>query len=130
MRYDDRNAIPRAAAFLLTEENVPTAIVYGIVTEGARELITGSLRTRKATFNLDAFLKEALGGATPGHYYGGGRREAGGFEIPIGFLAGHHDDEFRQWKWRLCDEQLKRKLWARLGVQKMRQDTGSSDEDV
>lgn len=120
LRYEDRDAIPQAADFLLTEENVHTAIVYGLVIESGRELIIGSLRTKKATLNPDAFLKEALGGPQAGRYYGGGRREAGGFEIAIGFLAGSYDDEFMQWKWRLYDEQVKRKLWARLGVEKLR----------
>jgi hypothetical protein len=81
-------------------------------------LIIGSLRTKKPTLNPDTFLKEALGGPEVGRYYGGGRREAGGFEIAISFLTGSYDDEFMQWKWRLYDEQVKRKLWARLGVGK------------
>lgn len=126
LRYEDRDAIPQAADFLLTEENVHTAIVYGLVVEGGREMIVGSLRTKKATFNPDTFLKEALGGPEAGRYYGGGRREAGGFEIAIGFLAGNYDDEFMQWKWRLYDEQLKRKLWTRLGVEKLRQPRGET----
>ena len=120
LRYGDRDAIPQAADFLLTEENIHTAIVYGLVIEGGREMIVGSLRTKKATLNPDSFLKEALGGPEAGRYYGGGRREAGGFEIAIGFLAGDYDDDFMQWKWRLYDEQVKRKLWARLGVGKAR----------
>jgi nanoRNase/pAp phosphatase (c-di-AMP/oligoRNAs hydrolase) len=124
LRYDDRDAIPQAADFLLTEENVHTAIVYGLVIEDGREMIVGSLRTKKVTFNPDTFLKEALGGPEAGRYYGGGRREAGGFEIAIGFLAGDYDDDFMQWKWRLYDEQVKRKLWARLGVEKVRQPRG------
>ncbi|HYE73132.1 MAG TPA: bifunctional oligoribonuclease/PAP phosphatase NrnA [Blastocatellia bacterium] len=126
LRYEDRDAIPQAADFLLTEENVHTAIVYGLVVEGGREMLVGSLRTKKATFNPDTFLKEALGGPEAGRYYGGGRREAGGFEIAIGFLAGSYDDEFMQWKWRLYDEQLKRKLWARLGVERLRQPRGET----
>jgi nanoRNase/pAp phosphatase (c-di-AMP/oligoRNAs hydrolase) len=121
LRYEDRDAIPQAADFLLTEENVHTAIVYGLVIEGGREMIVGSLRTNKATLNPDSFLKEALGGPEAGRYYGGGRREAGGFEIAIGFLTGCYDDEFMEWKWRLYDEQIKRRLWARLGVEKLRQ---------
>lgn len=117
LRYEDRDAIPQAADFLLTEENVHTAVVYGIVEKpGGGEAIIGSLRTRKATLNPDAFLKEALGGAEPGRYYGGGRRAAGGFEIPVGFLAGSYREDFMHWKWRLYDEQIKRKLWAKIGV--------------
>jgi len=129
LRYEDRDAIPQAADFLLTEENVHTAIVYGLVIEGGREMIIGSLRTKKATLNPDAFLKEAFGGPQVGRYYGGGRREAGGFEIAIGFLAGSYDDEFMQWKWRLYDEQVKRKLWERMGVEKMRQPRGESPQE-
>jgi nanoRNase/pAp phosphatase (c-di-AMP/oligoRNAs hydrolase) len=116
LRYEDRDAIPQAADFILTEDNIHTAIVYGLVIDAGREMIIGSLRTKRATLNPDAFLKEALGGPQAGRYYGGGRREAGGFEIPIGFLTGRYDDEFMQWKWRLYDEQVKRKLWARMGV--------------
>jgi nanoRNase/pAp phosphatase (c-di-AMP/oligoRNAs hydrolase) len=116
LRYEDRDAIPQAADFILTEDNVHTAIVYGLVIDAGREMIIGSLRTKKATINPDAFLKEALGGPQTGRYYGGGRRGAGGFEIPIGFLTGSYDEEFMQWKWRLYEEQVKRKLWARMGV--------------
>jgi len=118
LRYEDRDAIPQAADFLMTEENVHTAIVFGMISrDGVRELIIGSLRTIKQTLNPDTFLKEALGGPSTGHFYGGGRREAGGFEIPIGFLAGKYEDEFMDWKWRLYDEQIKRKFWAKLGVE-------------
>lgn len=129
LRYEDRDAIPQAADFLLTEENVHTAVVYGLVIGGRREMIIGSLRTKKETLNPDAFLKEALGGPQTGRYYGGGRREAGGFEILIGFLAGSPDDEFMRWKWRLYDEEVKRKLWARMGVEKIRQPRGEPPQD-
>jgi nanoRNase/pAp phosphatase (c-di-AMP/oligoRNAs hydrolase) len=129
LRYEDRDAIPQAADFLLTEENVHTAIVYGLVIESGREMIIGSLRTKKATLNPDAFLKEALGGPQAGRYYGGGRREAGGFEIAVGFLAGSYDDEFMEWKWRLYDDQIKRKLWARMGVEKVRQPRGEQPQE-
>jgi nanoRNase/pAp phosphatase (c-di-AMP/oligoRNAs hydrolase) len=122
LRYEDRDAIPQAADFLLTEENVHTAIVYGIVImPGDREAIIGSLRTKKATLNPDTFLKEALGGQTPGRYYGGGRRGAGGFEIPVGFLAGSYDDDFMNRKWRLYDDQIRRKLLIKIGVQSLHQ---------
>ncbi len=118
LRSEDRDAIPQAADFLLTEENVHTSIVYGIVTgPGERETIVGSLRTKKATFNPDTFLKEALGGDESRHFYGGGRREAGGFEIPVNFLAGKLDEDFMRCKWQLYDRQIKRRLWAKLGVQ-------------
>jgi nanoRNase/pAp phosphatase (c-di-AMP/oligoRNAs hydrolase) len=116
LRSEDRDSIPQAADFLLTEENVHTAIVYGIIVKGDREMVVGSMRTDKVTLNPDEFLKEALGATETGRYYGGGRRGAGGFEIPIGFLAAIKDDELMRMKWRLYDELLKRKLFAKIGV--------------
>jgi nanoRNase/pAp phosphatase (c-di-AMP/oligoRNAs hydrolase) len=117
LRSEDRDSIPQAADFLLTEENVHTAIVYGIITKGDREMVIGSMRTDKLTLNPDEFLKEALGATETGKYYGGGRRGAGGFEIPIGFLAAVRDDELKRMKWRLYDELIKRKLLDKIGVQ-------------
>jgi nanoRNase/pAp phosphatase (c-di-AMP/oligoRNAs hydrolase) len=116
LRSEDRDSIPQAADFLLTEENVHTAIVYGIILKGDREMVVGSMRTNKVTLNPDEFLKEALGATETGRYYGGGRRGAGGFEIAIGFLAGIKDDELVRMKWRLYDELIKKKLLAKIGV--------------
>ncbi|MEK6408968.1 MAG: bifunctional oligoribonuclease/PAP phosphatase NrnA [Acidobacteriota bacterium] len=116
LRSEDRDSIPQAADFLLTEENVHTAIVYGIILKGDREMVVGSMRTNKVTLNPDEFLKEALGTTEAGRYYGGGRRGAGGFEIPIGFLAAIKDDELVRMKWRLHNELIKRKLLEKIGV--------------
>ncbi|HKV40508.1 MAG TPA: bifunctional oligoribonuclease/PAP phosphatase NrnA, partial [Blastocatellia bacterium] len=93
-----------------------TAIVYGIIIKSDREMVVGSMRTSKVTLNPDGFLKEALGTTEAGRYYGGGRRGAGGFEIPIGFLAGVNDDDLTRMKWRLYDELIKKKLFAKIGV--------------
>jgi nanoRNase/pAp phosphatase (c-di-AMP/oligoRNAs hydrolase) len=119
VRATDRDAIPQAADFLLTEENVHTAIVYGIVIgerEGQRtESLVGSLRTTKLSLHPDLFIKEALGRAENGGFYGGGRSEAGGFEIPIGFLAGTGTD-YDQLKWQVYDSQVKQRLFAKIGI--------------
>lgn len=129
LRVEDRDSIPQAADFLLTEENAHTAIVYGIIIKGDREMVVGSMRTDKVTLNPDEFLKEALGATETGRYYGGGRRGAGGFEIPIGFLAGVKDEELNRMKWHLYDELIKKKFFAKIGVrvpsQGARNDTGS-----
>lgn len=113
LRYDDRDAIPQAADFLVTEENVHTAVVYGIVhdEDNEVEVVIGSLRTSKLTLDPDEFLKEALGQDPQGRYYGGGRNMAGGFEIPVGFLSGCNDNaEYTKLKWEVFDSQIKQKL--------------------
>ena len=102
----------------MTEENVHTAIVYGIVIdeETHRETVIGSMRTSKLTTNPDEFLKETLGTNEIGKYYGGGRRGAGGFEITTGFLSGHYDQTLMDTKWRLFDQVIKRKFYTQLGI--------------
>ncbi|MCU0534255.1 MAG: bifunctional oligoribonuclease/PAP phosphatase NrnA [Hydrococcus sp. Prado102] len=113
LRYEDRDAIPQAADFLVTEENVHTAVVYGIVHDEDNEIevVIGSLRTSKLTLDPDEFLKEAFGQDGQGRFYGGGRNMAGGFEIPIGFLGGANDNaEYTKLKWEVFDNQIKQKL--------------------
>lgn len=113
LRYDDRDAIPQAADFLVTEENVHTAVVYGIVHDEDEdlELVTGSLRSNKITLDPDEFIKEAFGKDAQGRYFGGGRSQAGGFEIPMGFLSGTNESkEYARMKWEVFDIQIKQKL--------------------
>jgi len=113
LRYDDRDAIPQAADFLVTEENVHTAVVYGIVHDEDEdlELVIGSLRTNKITLDPDEFLKEAFGQDAHGRFFGGGRSQAGGFEIPLGFLSGFAESaEYAKMKWSVFDAQVKQKL--------------------
>jgi nanoRNase/pAp phosphatase (c-di-AMP/oligoRNAs hydrolase) len=125
IRWADRDAIPQAADFLLTEENVHTAVVYGIVTarEG-RESVMGSLRTTNATMGVDLFLKQALGRSADGRYYGGGRSRAGGFEIDLGFLAGSEEPEEHDAKWAMYDAQIRRKLLEAAGLDKPKEGDG------
>jgi nanoRNase/pAp phosphatase (c-di-AMP/oligoRNAs hydrolase) len=113
LRYDYRDAIPQAADFLVTEENIHTAVVYGIVYDEDEdvELVIGSLRTNKITLDPDEFIKEAFGHDSQGRFFGGGRSMAGGFEIPMGFLAGFNEtSEYTQLKWQVFDVQIKQKL--------------------
>jgi nanoRNase/pAp phosphatase (c-di-AMP/oligoRNAs hydrolase) len=117
LRHADRDAIPQATDFLLSEENVHTAIVYGIlVGEGEREVVTGSMRTSKLTLDIDQYLKSALGSDGRGRYYGGGRARAGGFEIPVGFLEGQLDNEQMRLKWEAFDQQIRGRLLRAAGI--------------
>ena len=118
LRHADRDAVPQAADFLMTEENVHTAIVYGIVQgEGEREQVVGSVRTGKVTLDVDQFLKSALGSDFRGRHYGGGRERAGGFEIPVGFLEGTHDPEHMRLKWDTFNRQIRSKLLSAAGIE-------------
>lgn len=118
LRPADRDAIPQATDFLLTEENVTTAIVYGmLVGEGEREVVVGSVRTSRLTMDVDQFLKNALGADARGRYYGGGRSRAGGFEIPVGFLEGTTDPDQMKLKWDAFNQQIRGKLLRAAGIE-------------
>jgi nanoRNase/pAp phosphatase (c-di-AMP/oligoRNAs hydrolase) len=117
LRAEDRDAIPQAAGFLLTEENVHTALVYGIVTTSGRESLVGSMRTSKITVDPDAFIKEVFGQDAEGRHFGGGKWSAGGFEIPVGFLSGGRGDEYLERKWQVYDSQVRQKVFAKIGVE-------------
>ena len=116
LRAADRDAIPQAADFLLTEETVHTAIVFGMV-QSDREAIHGSLRTTKPALSPDQFLKDALGKSPTGVYYGGGKAKAGGFEIPLGFLAGYDDAELSKLKWNTYSAKILKKFFNKIGVE-------------
>lgn len=127
LRHADRDAIPQATDFLQTEENVHTAIVYGILLgEGDREVIVGSVRTSKVTLDVDQFLKTALGSDARGRYYGGGRSRAGGFEIPVGFLEGTSDPEQLRLKWEAFDQQIRGRLLRAAGLDDVGDDENAS----
>ncbi|HEX7118834.1 MAG TPA: hypothetical protein VF212_08610 [Longimicrobiales bacterium] len=118
LRHADRDAVPQATDFLLTEENVHTAICYGILLgEGEREVVVGSVRTSKLTLDVDQFLKSALGTDFRGRYYGGGRARAGGFEIPTGFLEGTTDPQEMRMKWDAFNRQIQRKILRAAGIE-------------
>jgi nanoRNase/pAp phosphatase (c-di-AMP/oligoRNAs hydrolase) len=118
VRAEDRDAIPQAADFLMTEENVHSAIVYGLIANGDQEeMLVGSMRTSKLTLDPDQFLKEVFGKGEDGRYYGGGRPLAGGFAIPVGFLSGGPDNEQQKLKWAVFDAQIKHKIFAKIGVE-------------
>lgn len=118
LRSEDRDAIPQAADFLLTEENIHTVIVYGVVAQNdGDEFVQGSLRTIKLTMAPDQFLKEALGQGMNGQYYGGGKATAGGFVIPLGFLSGSDDPDLSKLKWEAFNTKIRRKLFGKIGVE-------------
>lgn len=118
LRAEDRDAIPQTADFLLSEANVHTVVIYGIVvTKDQTESLIGSMRTTEITISPDEFIKEVLGKDDNGRFYGGGKTSAGGFEIPIGFLSGADDDAYRRLKWQVYDRQIKHKIFNKIGVE-------------
>ncbi|RMG12032.1 MAG: bifunctional oligoribonuclease/PAP phosphatase NrnA [Deltaproteobacteria bacterium] len=84
VRDEDRDGIGEAADYMLRREGVDTVLVYGIV---GGTTIDGSFRTTSNTVDPDKWMKDLFGCDAAGKAYGGGRRDKGGFQIPLGIFA-------------------------------------------
>jgi nanoRNase/pAp phosphatase (c-di-AMP/oligoRNAs hydrolase) len=105
----DRDTIAQAADFLARREDIDTVVVYGVVGE---KYIEGSLRTHSPSVEPSAWLESAFGHDEQGRAYGGGRRDKGGFRIPIGFLGRSTD---RAQLWQLVEHSTRNALLRQVG---------------
>lgn len=105
----DRDTIAQAADFLVRREDIDTVVVYGVVGE---RFIEGSLRTHSPSVDPGAWLEQAFGFDDRGHPFGGGRRDKGGFRIPIGFLGRSTD---RAQLWTLVEHAVKQAMLKLMG---------------
>ena len=90
VRDEDRDGIGQSADYLLQREGIETVVNYGIVDN---QFIDGSLRTKSHTVDPDKWIKEVFGKDENGNYYGGGRKDKGGFQIPLGVFTKCSDKE-------------------------------------
>jgi nanoRNase/pAp phosphatase (c-di-AMP/oligoRNAs hydrolase) len=105
----ERDTIAQAADFLVRREDIDTCVVYGVVGD---KYIDGSLRTHSPSVDPAAWLEQAFGADEKGRPYGGGRRDKGGFRIPIGFLGRVTD---RQQLWQLVEHAVRTALLRQSG---------------
>jgi nanoRNase/pAp phosphatase (c-di-AMP/oligoRNAs hydrolase) len=105
----ERDTIAQAADFLIRREDIDTVVVYGIVGD---RFIEGSLRTHSPSVDPAVWLEQAFGHDERGKAYGGGRRDKGGFRIPIGFLGRATD---RGQLWSLVEHAARQALLKQLG---------------
>jgi nanoRNase/pAp phosphatase (c-di-AMP/oligoRNAs hydrolase) len=105
----ERDTIAQAADFLIRREDIDTVVVYGIVGD---RFIEGSLRTHSPSVDPALWIEQAFGHDERGKAYGGGRRDKGGFKIPIGFLGRATD---RAQLWALVEHAARQALLKQLG---------------
>jgi nanoRNase/pAp phosphatase (c-di-AMP/oligoRNAs hydrolase) len=105
----ERDTIAQAADFLVRREDIDTCVVYGVV--GDRH-IEGSLRTHSPSVDPGVWLEQAFGLDDKGRPFGGGRRDKGGFRIPIGFLGRVTD---RAQLWQLVEHAVRTALLRQSG---------------
>jgi nanoRNase/pAp phosphatase (c-di-AMP/oligoRNAs hydrolase) len=116
VREEDRDGIGQAADFLLRHEGVETALVFGIVNG---EVVDGSLRTVSHTIDPDAWLKTVFGTDSTGRHYGGGRRNKGGFRIPLGLFGRCRD---REALWNIGRRTVEDLVFEKIGVDQAAED--------
>jgi nanoRNase/pAp phosphatase (c-di-AMP/oligoRNAs hydrolase) len=110
VREEDRDGIGQCADYLLHREGIDTVIVYGAV---GNEWIDGSLRTRSHTLDPDKWIKDVFGHDKTGKFYGGGRKDKGGFQIPLGVFANVSDKELL---WILIKKTIDELFYDKIGV--------------
>ena len=117
VREEDRDGIAQTADFLIRHEGVETAVVFGIVND---KYVDGSLRTSSATVDPDRWLKELFGNDESGRPFGGGRRNKGGFRVPLGLLGRSPN---RKALWQLGEQTIHDIIFEKIGEK----DNGAND---
>lgn len=105
----ERDTVAQAADFLVRREDIDTCVVYGVVGD---KYIEGSLRTHSPSVDPAVWLEQAFGNDEKGRPFGGGRRDKGGFRIPIGFLGRVTD---RAQLWQLVEHAVRTALLRQSG---------------
>lgn len=118
VREEDRDGIAQTSDFLLRHEGVETALVFGIVNG---DVVDGSLRTNSPTIDPDGWLKAVFGADSAGRHYGGGRRNKGGFRIPLGLFARCRD---RDALWAIGKKTIEDLVFEKIGVEQADGDGG------
>lgn len=110
VRDEDRDGIGQCADYLLNREGIDTVIVYGVVNG---EYIDGSLRTKSHIVDPDKWIKDVFGQGPDGNYYGGGRKDKGGFQIPLGVFGQCSDKELL---WILIKKTIDELFYEKIGI--------------
>lgn len=111
VRDEDRDGIGQCADYLLYREGIETVVVYGVV---GNEFIDGSLRTKSHTLDPDKWLKDVFGADEAGKWYGGGRKDKGGFQIPLAVFAKCND---RELLWILIKKTIDELFYQKIGIE-------------
>ena len=111
VRFEDRDGVGQCADYLLHREGIETVIVYAVV---GGEYVEGALRTKSHTLDPDKWLKDVFGHDPHGSFYGGGKKDKGTFQIPLGLFA-HCSD--RELLWILIKKTIDELFYQKIGIE-------------
>ena len=106
------DGIGQCADYLLHREGIETVFVYGVI---GNSFIDGSLRTKSHTLDPDKWIKNVFGKDQDDKWYGGGRKDKGGFQIPLGVFSKCTDKELL---WILIKNTIDELFYEKIGVDK------------
>lgn len=109
VRDEDRDGIGQCADYLLNREGIETVVVFGVM----KGYVDGSLRTKSHTLDPDKWIKDVFGQDGKGGWYGGGRKDKGGFQIPLGIFSKCQDKELL---WLLIKKTIDDLFYKKIGV--------------
>lgn len=110
VRDEDRDGIGQCADYLLHREGIETVVVFGVM----KGYVDGSLRTKSHTLDPDKWIKDVFGQDGRGGWYGGGRKDKGGFQIPLGIFSRCQDKELL---WILIKKTIDDLFYQKIGVE-------------
>ncbi len=110
VREEDRDGISQAADYLLRREGIETVIVFGVV---GNRYIDGSLRTTSHTLDPDKWIKDLFGVSEEGKPYGGGRRDKGGFQLPLSVFSRCKDKDLL---WKVAQHTIEDIFYKKIGI--------------
>ncbi len=116
VREEDRDGIAQAADYLLRREGIETVIVFGVV---GNRYIDGSLRTTSHTLDPDKWIKDLFGVSEEGKPYGGGRRDKGGFQLPLSVFSRCKDKDLL---WKVAEHTIEDIFYKKIGINRELED--------
>lgn len=78
---EHRDSLAIAADFLLSQSGISNVLVFGIVENPDGDFVNGCFRTSDSAMDVQKFMQTFIV-----HGKGGGRKNAGGFQEPLGFF--------------------------------------------
>lgn len=107
---DYRDSLAIAADFLLSQAGISNVLVFGIVEGQSKDLVNGCFRTSDSAMDVHKFMQTFVV-----HGSGGGRKNAGGFQEPLGFFE---DCKAKEKIWEMVKIVIEEKIKTKVTLTK------------
>jgi len=112
-----RDSLAIAADFLLTQAGVSNVLVFAIIEED-KDYVNGCFRTTDSSMDVQKFMVSFVVNGT-----GGGRKNAGGFQEPLGFFD---DCKPKDKVWDMVKSVIEEKIKTKITLAKVVEENGKA----